>query len=92
MVHIHRLPPTSATHRAVAGNAADWSQNTELLAQAVDELRVLGRLYISANSKNPPTDDINTVPRPTAMTDRAAERAPERPSISLSAFAQLVKE
>ena len=62
-VLVSNLPPDSATNTALQGGPeiASWSTTVELLAQAVDVLRVHDHHFVSLNSKT-------RVPEPEPVT------------------------
>ena len=83
--HIATLPPDSATVRKRMGTPMGWDNTTEQTASVVDSLQMLIRLYVNANSDASDSSPVARVPRP-----YEAPVVPE--SISLGAFANLVKE
>lgn len=52
-----------------------WDNNTELLAQQVDLLSLLNRMFYNANAEHPNTDDLPRVQRPYDKAEPVVESA-----------------
>ncbi|MFW5415105.1 hypothetical protein J0910_00330 [Nocardiopsis sp. CNT-189] len=69
-VLVSRLPHGSATYAVRAGGRAlaDWTEQVELLAEVVEELRALRLTYVRVNTdakkRHQLPDGIEHVPRP----------------------------
>ena len=63
------MPPESAFVRQQMDAPLGWDNNTELLAQTVDNLSLLARMFYNANSERPNTDELPRVQRPYAKDE-----------------------
>jgi hypothetical protein len=54
------------------GDAAGWTNDTELSAVQVDLLQLVLRALHSMFAENPPRDEIQPVPRPFKVAERDA--------------------
>lgn len=71
--HVRGLPPDSALVRKRSREFAGWSNDTEMLATAVDLLQQLVRITVAANGGDAP--DFVQMPRPYKTV---SEPQPER--------------
>ena len=72
LAHIRGLPSDSAWHRQRNGEFAGWTNDTEMLANAVDLLQMLLRVQIAANGGDAP--DFKHVPRPYKIVEPEPEQ------------------